>query len=84
MAFYEEITPSGSTEYAKGKWKRVYDKFMDVKIETVDSSKHIDGGCVSISADGRTWNCYLGQGAVDHGIIGADLLGQYLPEPASG
>jgi hypothetical protein len=84
MTFYEEITPTGSTVYEKGKWKPVYDKFLGVKIETVDSSKHIDGGCVSISADGRTWNCYLGQGAVDHGIISADLLGQYLPQPATG
>jgi hypothetical protein len=27
-------------------------------------------------------HCYLGQGAVDHGIISAELLGQYLPEPS--
>lgn len=43
-----------------------------------------DGGCVSISADGRTWNCYLGQSAVEQDIIGPTLLGHYQPDRPTG
>lgn len=75
MTFYDEID---------GNLRPVYNKFLGVKVQTLDATKHIDGGCVSISADGSTWNCYLGQSAVDHGIISADLLGRYQPEPAAG
>ena len=84
MTFYEEIRPSGSRRYEEGKWRPVSDKFLGMNVETVDSTKHVDGGCVSIAADGLTWNCYLGQSAVEHGIISADFLGQYLPEPPTG
>lgn len=68
MVFYREIA---------GKLQPVYDEFRGVKVQTVDAAKRVDGGWVSISADGRTWNCYLGRRAVDQGIIGADLLGSY-------
>jgi hypothetical protein len=52
-----------------------------VKAETVDHDKRVDGGCVSTSADGRDWHCYLGEQAVIRGIIARSFLGTYLPEP---
>jgi len=55
--------------------------YLGVKAETVNSSRHVDGGCVSTSTDGRSWHCYLGEEAVRQGIIGPDYLGTYLPEP---
>lgn len=76
--------PKGATKYDEETFKRVDDQLLGAKFQTVDSTSHIDGGCISISADGRTWNCYLGQEAVRRGIIGPDLLGAYRPEPASG
>jgi hypothetical protein len=82
MAFYEN--PPGQTKSDPDTSTRVYDKFLGAKMQTVDSTLHIDGGCISISADGRTWDCYLGQEAVRRDIIGPDLLGAYQPEPAAG
>jgi hypothetical protein len=82
MAVYTN-TP-GKTTYTPGTSTRVYDMFLGAKMQTVDSTLHIDGGCVATSADGRSWDCYLGQEAVRRGIIGPDLLGTYQPEPASG
>lgn len=57
---------------------------LGTKIQTVDARSRIDGGCVAVSKDGRAWDCYLGEAAVNHGIIGPDLLGQHLPGPAHG
>jgi len=51
---------------------------------TVDATKHVNGGCRSLSSDGREWRCYLGQAAVDQQIIGADFLGEYAPSPGVG
>jgi hypothetical protein len=64
--------------------KRLNDAYLGVKAATVDAHHHVDGGCVSTAADGRTWRCYLGQEAVTHGIVGADYLGDYLPDPPTG
>jgi hypothetical protein len=58
--------------------------YLGVKVQTVDANKRVDGGCVSVSADGRSWDCYLGEAAVTHGIIGPDFLGEYQPGPAHG
>jgi hypothetical protein len=44
----------------------------------------VAGGCVGLDRDGMTWNCFLGQGAVDHGIIDKALLGQPAPVPGRG
>lgn len=55
--------------------------YLGVKMESLDSSKHVDGGCVSISAAGRVWDCYLGKEAVRRGIIGSAYLGQFVSEP---
>jgi len=51
---------------------------------TVDATKHVNGGCRSLSSDGREWRCYIGQAAVDQQIIGPDFLGEYAPSPGVG
>ncbi|MDX6571212.1 MAG: hypothetical protein QOC86_368 [Gaiellales bacterium] len=51
---------------------------------SVDSSKHVNGGCRSLAQDGREWECYIGQAAVDQKIIGQSLLGEFAPAPGVG
>jgi hypothetical protein len=55
--------------------------YRGVKMGSVDATKHVDGGCVAISDDGRAWDCYLGQEAVRRGIIDSGYLGQFVPAP---
>jgi hypothetical protein len=51
---------------------------------TVDRTKHVNGGCRSLSADGMHWRCYIGTEAVRQGIVGASFLGVYAPAPGRG
>ena len=51
---------------------------------TVDATKHVNGGCRSLTTDGREWECYIGRAAVDQKIIGAGFLGEYAPSPGVG
>ena len=51
---------------------------------SVDASKHVNGGCRSLANDGKEWECYIGQAAVDQQIIGQQLLGEYAPAPGVG
>jgi hypothetical protein len=51
---------------------------------TVDATKHVNGGCRSLNSTGTQWRCYIGRAAVEHGIIGPDLLGEYAPAPGVG
>jgi len=51
---------------------------------SVDASKHVNGGCRGLTNDGREWECYIGQAAVDQQIIGQQLLGAYAPTPGVG
>jgi len=51
---------------------------------SVDASKHVNGGCRSLTSDGREWQCYIGQAAVDQKIIGQDFLGEFAPSPGVG
>ena len=51
---------------------------------SVDTSKHVNGGCRSLASDGREWECYVGQAAVDQKIIGQGLLGEFQPAPGQG
>jgi hypothetical protein len=51
---------------------------------SVDDTKHVNGGCRSLRADGREWRCYIGQAAVEQRIISADFLGEYAPAPGRG
>lgn len=62
---------------------QLFDRFLDVKAETVDADRRVDGACVSVAADGRSWDCYLGDEAVSHGLISRSLLGTYLAEPST-
>ena len=51
---------------------------------TVDATKHVNGGCRSLSSDGREWTCYIGQEAVRRKIIGPGFLGAYASSPGVG
>jgi hypothetical protein len=51
---------------------------------TVDATKHVNGGCRSLTSDGKEWECYIGQAAVDQEIIGQGFLGEYAPSPGVG
>lgn len=51
---------------------------------TVDATRHVNGGCRSLASDGRTWQCYIGQAAVEQRIIGPGMLGAYAPTPTIG
>lgn len=51
---------------------------------SVDDSKHVNGGCRSLRTDGLEWQCYIGEAAVEQGIIGAGFLGELAPEPGVG
>jgi hypothetical protein len=44
----------------------------------------VNGGCRSLRADGREWQCYLGEAAVEQRIISRGFLGEYSPEPGVG
>jgi hypothetical protein len=39
----------------------------------------ISGGCRSQDHEGIRWTCYVGQRAVDEGLIGQDFLGYHQP-----
>jgi hypothetical protein len=58
--------------------------FKGVVEATVDRTKHVNGGCRSLTSDGLVWQCYLGEEAVRQQIIGAGFLGAYAPEPGHG
>lgn len=51
---------------------------------TVDATRHVNGGCRSLRADGREWRCYLGEAAIEQQIISRGFLGEYAPVPAVG
>jgi hypothetical protein len=51
---------------------------------SVDGTKHVNGGCRSLRADGREWECYIGQAAVNQKIVSADFLRAYAPTPGVG
>jgi hypothetical protein len=51
---------------------------------TVDASRHVNGGCRSLTSNGREWQCYIGRAAVDQDIVSADFLGEYMAEPGRG
>jgi hypothetical protein len=51
---------------------------------SVDATKHVNGGCRSLANDGREWQCYIGQAAVDEKIIDRGFLGEFAPSPGVG
>lgn len=52
--------------------------------ETVDTTEHVNGGCRSLSHDGREWQCYIGQKAVDEKIVSQGFLGEKVLGPGVG
>ena len=78
---------TASVEYRCVLAKPPYPEVSDWKgtVEpTVDATKHVNGGCRSLSSVGTEWECYLGQAAVDQQIIGSGFLGAYAPGPGVG
>jgi hypothetical protein len=51
---------------------------------TVDATKHVNGGCRSLTSKGTEWECFIGQKAVEEQIIGSQFLGEYAPSPGVG
>jgi hypothetical protein len=51
---------------------------------TVDTTKHVNGGCRGLTSDGLSWQCYLGEAAVRQQIISEGFLGEYSPGPGHG
>jgi hypothetical protein len=60
------------------------DDLMGTVEPTVDATKHVNGGCRSLTSEGLVWQCYIGEAAVEQQIIGPDFLGAYAPEPGVG
>ncbi len=44
----------------------------------------VAGGCVGRDHAGLSWDCYVGQAAVAHGILTTDVLGQPMTVPGRG
>jgi hypothetical protein len=42
------------------------------------------GGCIGLDATGMTWDCFIGQAAVDREIISQGFLGQPVSGPGQG
>jgi hypothetical protein len=57
--------------------------FLEVK-ELLAIGGTVAGGCLGLDRSGMSWDCYIGQDAVDRAIIGKDLLGQPAPYPSRG
>jgi hypothetical protein len=51
---------------------------------TVDSTNHVNGGCRSLDAAGMTWQCFIGEAAVEQGIISRQFLGERVRGPGVG
>jgi hypothetical protein len=67
--------------------KPPYPEVTDFKgsvFDTVDATQHVNGGCRGLSSDGLTWECYLGQAAVDQQIIDQGFLGETQTTPGHG
>lgn len=79
------VLPDGTTfrcTLAVLPWHEVPD-FTGAKEDIVIDGK-VAGGCVGLDVDGRTWDCYIGQAAVDRGIITQDFLGKPVLAPGHG
>jgi hypothetical protein len=61
-----------------------FDDWMGAAEPTVDASKHVNGGCRALDAEGTEWRCYIGEEAVRQQIIGPGFLGEYAPSPGVG
>ena len=57
--------------------------FLDAT-EPLAIGGRVAGGCLGLDRSGMSWDCYVGQDAVDRAIIGQNLLGQPAPYPTRG
>jgi len=57
--------------------------FLDAT-EALVIGGRVAGGCLGLDRGGMSWQCYIGQSAVDRSIIGKDFLGQPAPYPGRG
>jgi hypothetical protein len=88
-ASYQEVQcPEGADSkasacYAIGGPKRAEPTSSYVGVIQVLSSDEliVSGGCVGQDRAGTEWICYVGQRAVDEGLIGQDFLGTQQPAP---
>lgn len=78
-----EKPPTGMTFYDQ-EGRLILDRFLGVTTPTVNSTRHVDGACVSTSSGGLEWNCFLGQEAVTRGLLNQQLLGTYQPDTPTG
>jgi hypothetical protein len=51
---------------------------------SVDASNHVSGGCRALDEQGITWQCYLGEAAVEQRIISHGFLGDPVSGPGVG
>jgi hypothetical protein len=51
---------------------------------TVDATNHVNGGCRGLDAAGMTWQCYIGEAAVEEEIISRQFLGERVRGPGIG
>jgi hypothetical protein len=58
--------------------------WKDTVEPTVDAQGKINGGCRSLTADGKSWDCFLGEKAIEEQIIGPALLGAPSDGPGVG
>jgi hypothetical protein len=58
--------------------------WLGAKEASVDAQGRINGGCVGVNSAGTEWECYLGQAAVQHGVIDAGVLGSQRDNAAHG
>jgi hypothetical protein len=64
--------------------EHVVGSYRGVTMASVDGDRRIDGGCVATADDGLVWECYLGDEAVERGLLDAAMLGRPQAEPGVG
>ena len=60
-----------------------FDNFLGTK-EVLAIDGKVGGGCIGLDSAGMQWDCFIGQDAVEHEIIGPDLLGEPVLGPGQG
>ena len=60
------------------------ESWMGAAMPTVDATKHVNGGCRALNAEGTEWRCWIGEAAVKNKIISRGFLGDYAPHPGVG
>jgi hypothetical protein len=72
------VTDAGGTVFhctlASAPAPEVSDFSLTKEVLVVDGK--VAGGCIGRDAAGLTWDCYIGQDAVDHEIVSQDFLGE--------